>query len=187
MTAVKKMLGLYVFGPPLTNPKDPLLLKQFKLTPEQALSVDKSAPNRMKEKDRLPPPEAYKQAKHKNLRRYYSYLSDYYKTIDLKFDSLRYYESEKKAYSEEDRHTYDFYLYLFEQMREHYKGSIKCDSSGYASEALRHANKTTTFKEVPRYVANNSEANRLIASFFSDENLLKRVLLHKFFISKSKA
>lgn len=145
----------------------------------------------MREKDRLPAPEAYKQAKHKNLRRYYSYLSDYYKKIDLKFDCLQYYESEikgkEKAYSEEDRHTYDFYLYLFEQMREHYKGSIKCDSSGYASEALRHANKTTSFKEVPRYVANNSTANKLIADFFSDDNLLKRVLLHKFFISKSKA
>jgi hypothetical protein len=35
MDAVKKMIGLYVFGPPLTNPKDPLLLKQFILTDEQ--------------------------------------------------------------------------------------------------------------------------------------------------------
>ena len=35
MNAVKKMIGLYVFGPPLTNERDPLLLKQFKLTENQ--------------------------------------------------------------------------------------------------------------------------------------------------------
>jgi hypothetical protein len=52
------------------------------------------------------------------LRGYYTYLSDYYKRIDLKFDALRYYETEKKHYSDEDRAKYDFYLYLFEQMRE---------------------------------------------------------------------
>jgi hypothetical protein len=52
--------------------------------------------------------------KHKNLRKYYSYLSDYYKKIDFKFDALRYYDNSKADYSEEDRETYDFFLYLFE-------------------------------------------------------------------------
>jgi hypothetical protein len=40
MAAVKRMLGLYVFGPPLTNPRDPVLLMHCKLTPEQAKFKD---------------------------------------------------------------------------------------------------------------------------------------------------
>jgi hypothetical protein len=95
--------------------------------------------------------------KHKNLRKYYSYLSDYYKKIDFKFDALRYYDNSKADYSEEDRETYDFFLYLFEQMREIHSGTIKCESSGYATEALNHQNKTTSFKQAPRYVADNSK------------------------------
>lgn len=100
----------------------------------------------IKEKDRIVPPKRFSEVKHKNQRKYYTYLSDYYKKIDFKFDALHYYDNNKNEYSEDDRETYDFFLYLFEQMRECNNGVIKCESSGYASSALNKLNKTTSFK-----------------------------------------
>jgi hypothetical protein len=80
------------------------------------------------------------------MRFYYSYLSDYYKSIDFRFDPANYYEENKESYAEEERNTYDFYCYLFEQVRQCNDNIIKCDSAGFSQTALSKSNKTS-FRE----------------------------------------
>lgn len=45
MLAIKKMLGMYVFGPPLTNPRDPILIE---LTRHESEKSEKAMMNSSK-------------------------------------------------------------------------------------------------------------------------------------------